>query len=827
MSNRELLLAVVILLIAGIASADQSSEVQKQSMTTFRKNVQPLLQELCANCHGAKKQAAKLRLDKLNPDMAADNDGETWHDVLNKLNQGDMPPEKSTQPTAQEREILVSWMTTELKRAIAVKRSTGGRVVMRRLTRYEYANTMRDLLGVRLDFAKDLPADPNSPDGLANNGTSLNMSPLQIEHYLQTARVALGKAIVTGERPQVYRSENKGDQLNREGFGQGSERQVPSGGIMTFRNYPHAGEFLIEVQLSSNAKTDMPIPVMGVYMGKRASPNNFQIKLVGEVDITGPVGEPQTYTVRGRMEDFPLIDPTTPLKEQRNPGLRIGFHDSYRPEFGARNQRQKKGKNATKKPAPKEPQGFTIHRVKFEAPIIEQWPPRHHTNILFPAKLRETNEREYARQVIERFMRRAFRRPIEAKEVEPLLSVYDELRPAIPSLELTMREVLMEVLVTPDFLYLLEPTEDQSERQQLTDYELASRLSYFLWSTMPNKTLFELAQKGLLHDAKPLEQQTREMLQDNRSWNFVENFTDQWLDLAGLNRLAVNPDFYPDFDNELKTHMRHETQHFFAELLHKQLSAMNLLDSEFAMLNRPLAKHYGITGPPANGFVRVTLKPEHRRGGLLGQASILLRNSNGEDSHPIYRGAWIKDRLLGDPPASPPPDVPDLEKDNPKFKTLSLKKQLELHRHKASCNSCHRHIDPWGIPLENFDAVGVWRTERRRPAETPANRKKVRRIKGKQRKPPNAESQVEVTSTLPGEHQINGFKELKQHLLTHERKRFTHAFVRRMLAFSVGRSLELSDQPTIDSLLIKFEASDYHIDELIVAITQSDVFRMK
>ncbi|MFT5524760.1 MAG: hypothetical protein ACI9HK_002722 [Pirellulaceae bacterium] len=825
----QFLAIVLISLCTSIVSASNvwavtPEEAQQQSLSSFQADVRPLLARFCFECHGDKKQQAKVRLSALDPDMADGSDGETWHDALNQLNQGDMPPEKAKQPSIEEREMIVRWMTAELKRAIAVKRSTGGQVVMRRLARYEYDNTMRDLLGVHLDFSKDLPADAISPDGLGNNGSVLRMSPLLIEHYLKMARTALAKAIVTDEPPQLIREEHGGDQLNREGFGQGSERQVPSGGIMTFKNYPHAGEFRVEVRLSSNAEDNMPIPIMGVYLGKRASPNNFHIKLVDEVKITSAKGEPHSYEVRGRLEDFPLIDPATPLREQRNPGMRIGFHDSYRPEFGA-------PKRGTK---PTGPKGFTIHSVVFEAALNEQWPPRHHTNILFPSELVRTDERAYARQVIERFMQRAFRRPVSSKEVDRSLAVYDDLRPNMPSLEFAMREVLAEVLVAPDFLFLVEPTDGKTEKQPLSNHELASRLSYFLSSTMPDERLFELAQKGDLNNPTAIAKLTRAMLDDKRSWNFVTNFTDQWLDLSGINRVAVNPDYYPNFDHDLKEHMSKETQHFFAELLHKNLSALNLIDSDFAMLNRPLAKHYGLSGPPAEGFVRVALEPNSNRGGLLGQASILLRNSDGQDSHPIYRGAWIRDRLLGDPAASPPPDVPELDADNPEFESLSLKKQLELHRNKESCNICHRDIDPWGIPLENFDAVGVFRTERRFPVgkrgppnKKTAQNKRPKPVKGETQVASRSPTDIEVTSILPGGHEIHGFAELKDHLLNHERDRFVRAFVRRLLAYGLGRSLELTDQPTVDKLVKSFEKSEYKIDELIVSITTSEPFRTK
>ncbi|MBM81294.1 MAG: hypothetical protein CMJ78_11985, partial [Planctomycetaceae bacterium] len=455
-------------------------------------------------------------------------------------------------------------------------------------------------------------------------------------------------------------------------------------------------------------------------------------------------------------------------------------------------------------------------------------PPHHHTQILFPSDLAKSDEREYARQVLERFMQRAFRRPVTPEEVERKLKVYDVLRPSLSSLAATMREVLPEILVGHDFLYLTEPTDGNRQKQPLTDFELASRLSYFLWSTMPDEKQFELARSGKLHEPRILAEQVRQMLKDDRSWRLVENFTDQWLNLSGLGRVAVNPDYYPDFDDRLKGDMRKETHHFFAEILRRDLSAMNLLDSDFTMLNRPLAEHYGISGPQDHRFVRVPLKPEDHRGGLLGHASILLSNSSGDDSHPIYRGVFIRDRLLGDTPASPPPDVPELKQDDPDFASLSLRAQLEMHRQKPSCNSCHRNIDPWGIPLENFDAIGRWRTEILKAKGKGTPPKFVNGVaKSKRKRPSFIKVDVEANSTLPSGKELHGIEDLKAHLLKHEQKRFATSLVRRLLAYSLGRSLELSDNKTVASLTKAFEKSEYQLDELIVAIAQSEPFGMK
>lgn len=811
-----------------ISSGETADDLKKRSQATYRDQIRPLLQRHCLGCHGAKKQNGDVRFDMLNPDMAKGQDGETWHDVLNQLNLGEMPPEDAPQLNEQDRGILVKWLDAELDRAIAIRRSTGGRVVMRRLTRYEYANTMRDLLGLDLDFAEDLPAEPNSPDKLKNNGSTLQMSPQQIEHYLNIARAAIDKAIVTGDRPETLTYDLKNVSGGRKG-----PLHPPNAGMAYFPKYPMEGEFLIRVQASvAGAAEDAA--VMRVVMGVRPSPKNLKTKDVAIVNVTRSKDDPESFEFRGRMENFPLHDPVTAYKERRYPGLQVGLWNMTYDQANATKKTKRKKRTKTSKDEPEQEEKkplvgptLTIHSVSFEGPIYETWPPRHHTQIMFASDLAQTDQRQYARSVIERFLLRSYRRPPTAEEVERLLKVYDTHRQSTGSIELAMRELLPEILVSHNFLYQAEPTEAQKNKQPLTDFELASRLSYFLWSTMPDERLFDLAASGTLRDRDVLTGQVRAMLKDESAWNLVENFTDQWLDLAGLDRIAVNPDYYPDFDNRLKESMRQETQHFFAEILNNDLSALNLLDSDFTMLNRPLAEHYGIPGPLDHEFVRVALKPEDHRGGLLGQGSILLTNSSGDDSHPIYRGVFIRDRLLGDTPASPPPDVPDL-KDDADLTRLSLKRQLEVHRQKEACNSCHKNIDPWGIPLENFDAVGRWRSEIQRAvgSGTPPTFKNGQLVK-RGKRPQLTTVPVESNSVLPGGDELRGIDGLKTRLVEHERERFVRALVSRMLSYSLGRSLELVDNQTVDSLTAIFENSGYQLDELIVAITQSEPFLTK
>lgn len=779
----------------------------------FLKDIKPILAQFCYRCHNDKKTSANLNLQKLETDLTNGSGAETWHDVLNKLNLGEMPPEDEKQPNEIELQKVVNWITGELKRAVEAKRSTGGKVVLRRLTRYEYANTMHDLLGVDLDYAADLPPEPSSPDGFKNNGATLGMSSLQLEYYLKSARRGLKTAIVTGAKPQVYtHTADKSVAVKGRKNNVQVGNRMPVGGMFQAKidDFPRHGEFLIRVKAAARCPDDKPYPRMSVSVGVRADVRS-PAKTVGEVDVDASLDAPQFYEFRGRIEDFPL-----PGKNPKYPGLLIRVTHNGEPAAQSKRDKKKKS-NESEKEVPEDPTQplIVVESVSFEGPIFDAWPPSSHTRIFFPSES-SSNEKQYAPEVLQRFMTRAFRRTVKDAEVEQMMALYNKIRSRAESFERAMSEVLATVLISPEFLYLMEPRDTNAKepdrKQRLTDYELASRLSYFLWSTMPDEKLLALAANGELRNPAKLSQHVRTMLDDKRSWRFVEQFTNQWLDLSGLDRVAVNPEFYPDFDDLLKPDMRLETQHFFAEILKHDLSAMNLIDSDFIMINRPLADHYGIAGPRGMHFERVKLSPDDRRGGLLTQAGILLANSTGEDSHPIRRAVWVLDRLLDDPPPPPPPDVPELKSDQPDFAAFPLKKQLELHRSKAACKSCHQGIDPWGVPFENFDAVGLWRTEVSKPGK-----KKRQFIK----------SPVDAVSMLPNGKQLDGIMALKQHLLDHERERFSRALVKKLTTYALGRSVELADRETIDKLTAEFKRHDYQLSDLIVAIVQSELFQTK
>lgn len=809
--RRAIASAMVVTMVVMLTSNSMNGE----EAVSFARDVGPVLQEMCVSCHGAKRSESDLRMDRLAPDLMTGPDAETWHDVLNRVNLGEMPPEDAPQLSPEQRQRLVSWLTAGLREAAAARRSTGGRVVLRRLTRYEYQNTLRDLLGVDLQYGRDLPPESSSADGFQNNGATLGIAPLQVELYLAAARAGLSKAIVVGERPEVFTHRAEKSEKIRRVKGPVSNRlAVGDRFLARMEEFPREGEIRVRVTAGAVTPANSPFPRLRIALGVRADVRAPE-KTLAQVDVTASEDMPQTFEFLGRIEDFPL-----PGHNPKYPGLQITLYNESPDRVSAAPAKQKKRKKkkaaATAAPETKPDEAVIVIRsVEFEGPFLESWPPPSHTRILPDGD--RSDEREYVRSAVRRFLTRAYRRPAGEADTRPLMELYERLRPRYDTLEETMREVLSAALISPDFLYLVEPREDPDRRERVTDFQLASRMSYFLWSTMPDQRLFDLAACGSLRSAEVLSAKVVRMLEDPRSQEFVKHFTNQWFDLAAVDRIAVNPEFYPQFDDRLKADMRAETQAFFGEIFEQNLSCLTLLDADFTMANYSLAKHYGLSGPRTSSFQRVALSPDDHRGGLLAQGSFLLANSNGEDSHPIKRAVWLLDRLLDSPPAPPPPDVPDLDPDEPELAGLPLKRQLEIHRKKTACNHCHRGIDPWGVALENYDAVGLFRNgmAARKPAQ------------GRRNKPPSKGAPMDATATLPDGTKVDGLPALKRYLLTRRRDQFARAIVKRLLAYSLGRSLEFSDQQTIDSLTARFAGSDYRLRSLIVEIVRSEAFQMK
>lgn len=832
-----------ILAIALLLAGFRPAALRADDSIPFAR-VRTLFQKHCYACHGVEKAKGKLRIDKLDPDFLKGRDGDDWLVVLDRLEFGDMPPEKAPPLGKEDRELMTAWITQGQRRAeLAISEAP----TFRRLTRREYERTMQDLLGLPIEFGARLPEDGKSRGGFRNDGDALRISPLQYETYLQIADEALAEAIVTGEPPVVHRyrvtvdkfgvetlprpADRPGESFDYAGHpfnitnigpipqrppGGGNRRKLPPNpyppdilppsAIVRFseaavrapRNSValrmhqafRKGETLIKVRAArvepKEGVDTSRVPIMTVAIGS-TNFHGLELKTVNEPVVIDHT-DSRTYEIRVRMENVSV--PNSGTLNDRNSTV-LAIWNSAR-------------QIADESPPPL----LRIEWIEIETPYLESWPPRTHTDILFANN--GLDEKAYAREVLRRFATRAYRGPLASAELERLVDYWTIAREDADSLEVSLRETLGVVLSSPRFLGL-PASRTRGSKEKLTDHELASRLSYFLWGTMPDETLLQLADEGNLHERAKLSAQVRRMVQDRRAWSFIEQFAEQWLDLDRLGRVVVHRASYPDFDDELAAAMRLEPIHFFAEVLRGDLSVFEFLDSNFTCVNDRLAAHYGIGGVTDPAFRKVPLDASLHRGGVLTHAGILTGLSDGKDGHPIKRGVWLLRNLLDDPPPPPPPNVPELDREQPALKDLTIPQALAVHRDQASCKSCHRKIDPWGIAFEEYDAVGNWQ----RDGKGAALREK------------RTQQPIAAEAELPDGARVNGLKELQKALVRSRSDDFRRAIARKVMAYALGRTLTRGDSDAADALVPALRARDDRLTALIELIVVSEPFQKK
>lgn len=819
----------MVFVFAPQAVAESARENQR-ALAQFANSIQPLFKKYCFQCHGGDIQEADLRIDDLNANLVEGQHGGQWSEILDALNRGDMPPENEPQPSAQERDKIVNWLSSEINRAAVLRRSTGGQVTLRRLTRDQYNNTMRDLLGIEMNYAKELPPDTRGIDGYKNNGVYMEMSEQQLEEYYNAAKRGLRAAIARGDPIEpIYQIATESakkvrfDSLALATFDKKlgatpvgysmtkASKKKPSRPnetamvLLCLDKLPLTGTFRVKIKASATkGDAHYSPPRMHIEIGHKTGAKVEPSKVLGERDITANHDSPQKFEFTGRLEEYPLHIGKTIKKF---PGLRVIITDSNAvpPKIPS----TKKGEPETPAILDNRPQ-LVVHSVEFETPIDKAWPPATHTQIL-PPRASDDNDGVYLRSVLTNFMTRAYRRTATQEEVDWAVRYYNKVRATTDTFESAMVEVLSLVLVSPKFLYLVEYESQQpnGKKVPLTDYELASRLSYFLWETMPDAELVSLAEEQTLNDELVLIRQVHRMLADKRSQEFTNGFASQWLNLDSVDAVAINPEYFPTFDSQLKEDMKQESRHFFATILKENRSCLELLDSDFVVINDRMADFYGLEKPKSGDFQKVKLPTDSVRGGVLSQASFLLANSTGEQSHPVYRARWFLDRILGDPAGDPPADVPEIDKKAASSQKLSLRQQLEEHRTRESCNRCHRRLDPWGIPFEEFDAVG-------QHIEAKSRLLKSGKANG-----------VKEKVKLPDGTEVLGSKQLISYLLETKQEKFAEGFCRHMLTYALGRSLEWTDQPLVDQLAKDFKEDGYRMDKLITSVVLSEAFRMK
>lgn len=805
----------------------------------------PFLSSHCLDCHGDDVSKGELSMPALG-DLSRGGDVEKWSVILDKLQSREMPPEDEQQPTDQQRNKAIEWIESRLRQQLAKNTGSAQPLMVRRLTNIEYQNTMRDLLGIDLKLIDKLPNDPVKPYQFNNTAELMRLGPEQINRYLECARLAMASAIVDPQPPEVHKTRREWQphglekQLGLDEIGVwGNRRHSPAWG-MGLKGFPKTGEFRIRVQASAIFPPGVEELPLRLIMGYGINVNSAtqRVQPVGTVRLRNSPDNPRVIEFRGRIENFPP-QPGRIKNGERGPDtMTITPQNLY--DDGTLND----GRRDLAMPR------AVINWMEFEAPVTDTWPPTHHTQILFESSLRDEKPAEYVRQVIERFVSRAFRRPATADEVARFVQIYDLVLPEMGSVEAAMRETLSMALVSPQFLYHTTAAPDATVNggQAIADsksYELASKLSYFLWASMPDQQLLDLAAQAKLNDPAVIEQQVRRLLADPRSRDFVENFTTQWLSLNKQKTVPINSELFPRFlyyvsagerrgtevpyRPTIRDYMHEETVGFVAELIRRNAAVLNLVDSDFAFINQPLAAHYGVEGVQGDQLRPVSVQRDHHLGGLLTQGSILIGNGTGSAPHPIYRAVWLREAILGDEVAPPPADVPALSDSAGESaeKALSIGDLLRKHRQKESCNDCHAQLDPWGLPFEHYNAIGKYQ---------PLVPKEGLRVNGF-----NQDSHVDLAgyeaylrsintvevaarARLPHGPEVDGMRELKGYLLEHRKQDIAENVIRRLLSYGIGRQLSWRDRFAVEQLVAESETRGNRLQEMIVLICQSKTF---
>ena len=829
------------LLLAAIAVP---AEEIPQGVAGYTSQVVPFLKTHCVACHGPDKSKGKITVDTLDGELSAGHELERWGKILKMLETGEMPPEDEKQPSNAERKAVIAWIHSSFRSYAKLAGPMVAVPLARRLTNFEYQNTMRDLLGFELKLIKSLPEDPVKPYRFNNTAEFMLIGPEQMDRYLECARQAMASVIVDPSKPEVHRTQK---QWKFEAsptamsaaeigvYGGGGGRFGVSKG-MGLKSWPKTGEFRIRVKASAILPPGTDSVPMRLLMGYDLNENQstFQVEPIGTLRLTNSPEKSQVFEFRGHIENFP-IRPSRGVKVKViPPTITITPQNLY--DNGELNDHH------TDKLWPLTAPRAVVESIEFEAPFAEVWPPEYHSRILFESPLRKTDKSGYVREVLSRFMNRAYRRPVAIDELDRFVKIYNLLAADFQTMEEAMRETLAMVLISPQFLYHTV-AEDRAKMRQ---YELASNLSYFLWGSMPDDVLFALAAQGRLDDPSVIEVQVRRMLADKRSDDFVNNFTTQWLSITKMQTVSVNKELFPRFlylvpagerkgteepyRPTIRDYMQDETVGFIAELIKRNASVLQIVDSDFAFLNQPLAAHYGVPGVQGNEFRPVAIKPEHHLGGLLTQGSILVGNSTGSAPHPIYRAVWLREAILGEEVRPPPAEVPALSDSagDAAAKAITIKDLLRQHRKQESCNVCHASLDPWGIPFEKYNAVGMFQPV------VPKGGTKVRGFVEKLDKDLEGYAaylksintvEVHAESRLPHGPVVDGIEELKAYLLKQRRDDIARNVIQRLLSYGIGRSLTYRDQSATEELLNQGKKNEYRLVDLIVSICQSETFR--
>ncbi len=785
--------AVAVLLWNGGVAASQPApgQVTQQPASaagsTGATQYRAVLDRYCVSCHSDRLQAGSLSLQTLDLSRVP-QDADVWERVVRKLTAGAMPPAGSPRPDAQTTESLVTYLSGTLDREAAAHPKPG-RPTLHRLNRAEYANVIRDLLALDVDVTTLLPADELS-HGFDNIGDALGVSPVLLERYLTSAdkisALAVGDPDV-GPGSDTYVARGDSHQLEHlEGLPLGTR-----GGLLINRTFPLDGDYTFSAKLWRTNN--------GFVRGLSAA-HQVEFSVDGERVFVASVGGQDDWQ---ELLSNPASADTFDARLQARVHVKAGPHVvgvTFVEKTAARNQ--------------------TLYRPLLGNPdsVDSDGVPRIDTAMIAgpynptgpgdtPSRRRiftcAAHDQTCATTIVSTLARRAFRRPVTAAEVRQLMAFYDRGRKTRGTFDAGVQLSLRRILADPAFLFRAERDPGRLPAgavYRVSDLELASRLSFFLWSSIPDEELLKVAEQKRLSNPVVYRQQARRMLADPRADALVANFAGQWLQLRNLQRVVPDPMEFPDFDDNLRQGFRRETELFVGSIMREDRSVLDLLRADYTFVNERLARHYGIQGVNGTQFRRVAVVDDARRG-LLGQGSILTLTSHPNRTSPVKRGKWILENFLGSPPPSPPPNVPPFNESQDQAKPRTMKERMAEHRANPVCANCHRLMDPLGLALENFDGVGAWRVR-------------------------DSGARIDATSQLFDGSNVDGVVSLRRALLQRPEV-FVRTFTDNLMTYALGRGLTADDMPVVRAIMREAAPQDYRFQSIVMALVNSAPFQMR
>lgn len=786
--------SILVLLLTGCAIGS----VRAADRDAYEVDALPFFKAHCLRCHDDKQQKGEFRLDTLARDFGTQQTAERWAEVLFRINSGEMPPKTEPQPTAEELGKVAEWISSRSKEGEAKRMARRGPVAHYRLSRQEYAQSVYDLLGVHFD--PSMPGALNDDPrwhGFNRIGSVLTLSPSHVERYLRAAETILQQAYPATPTPST---------VKRQTAAAPDRWLIYPSRLHGDIHAPAPGLYRIRVQLSALPSFKGRLPRLSLW-------NNSLKRAEVGLDILASEGKPkivefQTFLPQGgfqmineapgKLDDGPAVGntPTTirRLKDYRPTptGYKLLLEDG-RPIFPL----------------------LLVDWYECEGPIIPETDLKKR-EAFFPSELNAappTNPQQLdkllrnSRESLSRFMAGAWRRPPTTVEVDRLMKLIAAERAAGENLRSAYLAAMAAVLTSQNYYYLVEGSAAQ-QREQVNDWELASRLSYFLWNSMPDNELFEQASRGGLHLSDVLRRQLQRLLNDPKSSRFTESFPRQWLQLHRVGQFAPDPELYPDYDKWLERSMVLESTGFFNEVFARNASIREFLGSNWTVMNARLAMHYGKEFAPETGFHRVPLIDADHRGGVLTQASVLSLTSDGTRHRPVHRGVWVSEAIFGRTPPPPPPNVEPLEPTPSNRAKATIRDQIQAHTTHATCAACHKKIDPLGLAFDNYDAIGRWRT--------------TEKVSGGLGDDPP----VQAGGILPNGKKFQGADDFKQ-LLVADVDRFAEAFVQQLATYALRRVMTVDDLAAIKSIAAQSKPDEYRLRSILENLILSDLFQKR